>query len=66
MWKAHSQTLTLAAAAMTSRHVGCRPCLIDEQKPIGVEVKLVFKPGTSFAQDVRAILFDRVTSLFYV
>ena len=64
MGKAHAQALTLGTAAMAAGHVGGGPGLVNEHKPFGIEIELVFEPGAALAQDVGPVLLNRVASLF--
>lgn len=50
---------------MGAGHVGLRPRLINEHQPLGIEVDLPIEPGPSPPQDVRSVLFARVTCLFF-
>lgn len=63
--KAHTQPFALAAAAMGAGHVGRGPGLVDEDELRRVEVRLRLEPVAALLQDVRAVLFDRVTGLFF-
>jgi hypothetical protein len=45
---------------MAARHVGGGPGLVDEDQTLGVETELGVEPSAALAQDIRAILFDRV------
>jgi len=65
MREAHAQPLALAAAAMAAGHVRRAPGLVDEDEPLGIEVRLCLEPRATLVQDIRAILFDRVAGLFF-
>lgn len=62
---AHPQTLALAAPAVAAGHIGWRPGLIDEHQSLGIAVELTLEPVLARAQDVGAILLERVAGLFY-
>jgi hypothetical protein len=49
---------------MAPRHVGGCPGLVDEDQPLGVEIKLALEPCLPPLQDVGPILLRRVTGLF--
>lgn len=61
---AHPQPLASSVAAVAAGHVGRRPCLVDEHQPRGVEIELAVEPCLALAQDVGAVLLDRVAGLF--
>ena len=60
----HPQALAPDAAAMAAGHIGCGPGFVDEHEPVGIEVKLAIEPFMPLAQDVGAVLLDRMASLF--
>ena len=64
MREAHSQALALGAPAMAAGHVCRRPRLIDEHEALGLQIDLTIEPSPALAQDVGAVLLDRVPSLF--
>ncbi len=45
------------AAAMTTGHVRGSPCLVDEDKPLGIKIELAIEPSLAPHQDVGAVLF---------
>jgi hypothetical protein len=49
---------------MGAGHVRLRPGLIDEHQALRVEIGLGVEPSAPALQDVRAVLLDRVASLF--
>ncbi len=63
--EAHAQPRAALAAPMAACHVGRGPGLINEDEPLGVEVRLSVKPGAPLAQNVRSILLDGVAGLFF-
>jgi hypothetical protein len=50
---------------MRAGHVGGRPCLVDEDQPLRVQVELVVEPVLALGQDVGPVLLDRVAGLFF-
>ncbi len=42
---AHPQALPLRGSTPQPSHVGCGPCLVNEDQPIRVEVELLLKPS---------------------
>ena len=65
MGETHPKPLTLAAAAVGAGHVRRAPGLVDEDEPLRIELRLRFEPVAALLQDVGAVLFDRVTGLFF-
>ncbi len=61
---ADPQALTARSAAVTARHVGGGPGLVDEDQALGVEIELPFEPGLALLRDVGAALLGRVRGLF--
>ncbi len=49
---------------MAAGHVRGGPRLIDEHEPFGFQVELAVKPVPTLAQDIGAVLLDRVPGLF--
>jgi hypothetical protein len=41
---------------MCARHIGLRPCLVDEDKAPWIEAQLDFLPQGAASRDVRAVL----------
>jgi hypothetical protein len=64
MRETHAQPLAFWSAAMRAGHIGGRPCFIDEDQALRVQIKLARKPFTPTRENVGTILFYRVTSLF--
>jgi len=64
MREAHPQPLTLLAAAMAAGHVGGRPCFVDEDKALRVEIDLTLEPFPPLFQDIGPVLLDCMASLF--
>lgn len=64
MREAHPQAFTLGATAMAAGHVGRSPGLVDEHESLGIKVGLAIEPVMPLAQDVGAVLLDRMASLF--
>jgi hypothetical protein len=62
--EAHPQALAPGAAAMAAGHIGRGPGFVDEHEPLGIEIKLAIEPFMPLAQDVGAVLLDRMASLF--
>ena len=62
--RSHPQALAFGAAAMAAGHVGRGPGFVDEHEPLGIEVELAIEPFMSLAQDIGAVLLDRMASLF--
>ena len=58
------QPLAARTSAMTARHVGRGPGLVDEDEALGIEVELAVEPLLPPLQDVGAVLFARVRGLF--
>jgi hypothetical protein len=50
---------------MVAGHVGGSQGFIDEHEPFGIEIELAIEPVLPLAQDVGAVLLDRMASLFY-
>jgi hypothetical protein len=49
---------------MGAGHVGGGPGFVDEDQPLGIEVRLALEPLPAPLQDVGAVLFHRVGELF--
>jgi len=64
MRHAGAQALAASAAAMTPRHVGRCPGLVDEDQPLGIEIELAIEPRLALLQDVGAILLGGVRRLY--
>lgn len=64
MREAHPQALALVATAVAAGHVGGGPRLVDEDQALGLQIELAIEPASSLAQDVGAILLDRVAGLY--
>jgi len=63
--EAHPQPRAAPTPSMTAGHVGGGPCLVDEDEPLRVEIRLGVEPGAALAQDVGTVLLDRVAGLFF-
>ena len=61
----HAQPLAPAAAPVRARHVRRGPGLVDEHELLGIEIGLRLEPGAALAQDVRTVLLDRMSGLFF-
>lgn len=62
--EAHSQPLAFLTATMAAAHVGRGPGLVDEQEPFPPQIELAVEPVAALLQDVGAVLFDCMASLF--
>ena len=62
---ARAQTLASWRPAAYARHIGRSPGFVDEDQPLGIEIKLTVKPFFAPLQDVRSFLFACVRSLFF-
>ena len=62
---AYAQPLAPGAAAVRARHVRRGPGLVDEHKPPGIEIGLRLEPGAALLQDIRPVLLDRMSGLFF-
>jgi hypothetical protein len=60
--EAHSQALTLDAAAMAAGHIGGGPGFVDEDEALLVQIALAIEPFLALFQDVGAVLLDGVPS----
>ena len=49
---------------MRPRHIGLRPGLVDEDQPLGIEIRLAIEPGPAPPQDVGTVLLAGVRRLF--
>jgi hypothetical protein len=49
---------------MAPGHLGRGARLVDEDKPLGLQVRLGVKPGLPAAQDVSSLLLGRVRGFF--
>jgi hypothetical protein len=58
------QALAFLTAAVTRRHVGRGPGLVNEHQPARIKALLVFTPGGARVGDVRPLLFGGAQSLF--
>jgi hypothetical protein len=58
------QPFATTAAAIAPRHIRRGPCFVNEDQPLGDEIELTVGPVLSLFQDVGAVLFRRVSSLF--
>lgn len=61
---ADPQPLATGASAMPPRHVRRGPGLVDEDKPLGVEIELAVEPVSPPLHDVGAVLLGSVRGLF--
>jgi hypothetical protein len=61
---AHAQPLAPRAAPVRARHVRRGPGLVDEHEPPGVEIGLRVEPGATLAQDIGAVLLERMSGLY--
>ena len=59
-----AQPLTAGRTPASTRHIGRRPCLVDEDKLIRIEVDLAVEPFLPLLQDVRPLLLGGVRGLF--
>ena len=66
MTMGHSDPEPLAprASAMTARHVGGGPGLVDEHEALWREIELPLEPVPAASQDVGAVLFRGMGCLF--
>ena len=64
MGRGHAQALAARGPAVGASHVGLGPGLVDEHQPVGVESGLAVTPGVPPAQNVRASLLHRMSSIF--
>ena len=64
MRKAHAQPLAFWSAAMRARHIGGRPCFVDKDQTLWVQIKLAREPFAPTRKNIGTILLYRVTSLF--
>lgn len=62
--EAHPQPVAPGTAAVAAGHVGRSPGFVDEHEPLGIEVQLAIEPVVPLAQDVGAVLLDRMAGLF--
>ncbi|RAH96282.1 hypothetical protein DLJ53_32800 [Acuticoccus sediminis] len=62
--KRHAQALTDGASAVGASHLRVRPCLVDENQPLGLELVLAVEPDTPAGEDVRTVLLGRMAGLF--
>ena len=60
---ARAQPLAAPAANVATRHVGGRPCLVDEDQAFGIEVELAIEPLFPTLQDVGPVLLGGVRCL---
>lgn len=51
------QTLALRSPTPDGRHVGLDPCLVNEDEPFGIEMRLEGFPSLTSASDIGAGLF---------
>ena len=56
--------VAVQVSSMNTRRVGCGPGFVDEHKTLGIKIELAVEPGLPLAQDVRAVLLDRMACLF--
>ncbi len=63
--KPRAHPLALAGTPVAAGHVRRRPGFINEHEPVGVQTGLSVEPVETSLQDVRAILFGRVSGLFF-
>lgn len=59
------ESCSLEAAAVSARHVGLGPGLIQKDDLIGIELRLLFNPLTTLVGDVVALLLGRNQRLFF-
>lgn len=60
----HPQPLTFGASSVGARHIGRRPCFIDEDEAGRIKIELLVKPTLALLQNVRTALLYRVACLF--
>ena len=58
------QALASGAAAMSARHVGFGPSLVDEHKPPRIDRRLTRLPALTPPGDVRPVLFGGAKAFF--
>jgi hypothetical protein len=58
------KALASERAAVPPRHVGCRPGLVNEDKPIDAEVSLARTPSLPRRRNIFAFLLGGVAGLF--
>ncbi len=51
---------SLGAPLVTVGHVGGGPGLVDKREPLGIQIKLTVGSSPALAEDVGAVLLDRV------
>jgi len=56
LWRLGDERLAASVPAMCARHIGLRPCLVDEDKAPWIEAQLDFLPQGAASRDVRAVL----------
>jgi hypothetical protein len=56
--------MAACAAAITLRHVGGSPGLVEENQPRRVQFRLPLAPFAAGLSDIRAVLLGRVVRLF--
>ncbi len=57
-------TLAPCRPAVTPRHLGRGAGLVDEDKPLGLQIGLGVEPGLPAAQDVSSLLLASVRGYF--
>lgn len=64
MREANTQPFAALAAAISASHVGLGPGFVDEDEPLGIEIRLRFEPVDPLLQDVWPALLAGVSRLF--
>ena len=59
-----AQPLAAWGAAMRASHIGGGPGLVDEDQPVGVEIRLTIEPLPTPRQNVWTILLRSMGGLF--
>ena len=64
MWNFGAQPLAPATAAMSARHVGLGPGLVDEDEPPGIKPPLITLPACPPTRHVAPVLLGRQHAFF--
>ena|ERR1700675_2711513 len=57
LWNLGLEPLAAGCPSPKRRHIGLRPCLIDEDQTLGLDPALIFSPLLTPSRDVGTVLF---------
>lgn len=64
VWDCGNAALSARRAAAASRHIGRRPCFVNENESLGIKPQLTFPPQAAGHLHVRSLLLAGVQGFF--